>query len=190
MRDALAGNDTKPRSAPSRRLWFGRGTGAESAVTLTAGAPHGPAARRLRRQLALTRAALWAERIARAFWPLFTLLCLLLALALFGAFAALGPVAHRVALGLFALAFAATLVIGGAYFRRPSDAEVRNRLDLADPSRPLAALADDLAVGKGQQGTESAWRLHRARASAAAARLTASWPTPRLSRTDRSALAP
>lgn len=151
---------------------------------LAVGAPRGRVARHLRRQLTLTRIALWVEEIARAFWPLFVLLCLWLALALLGAFGSLGPISHRVLLGFFVLALAVALVIGGASFRRPGEQAARNRLDRGDPSRPLAVLADDLAIGKGEPGTESAWRLHRARAAAAAARLRAGWPEPHLEKRD------
>lgn len=152
------------------------------------GAPQGPATKRLKRQLALTQAGLWVEGIARAFWPVFMLLCLFFALALFGAFAALGPIAHRVLLGAFILGLAGALILGGARFRRPSAQAVRDRLDRSDPGRPLSVLSDKLAIGQGERGTESAWRLHRARASAAAARLTASWPRLQLEKRDRWAL--
>ena len=152
------------------------------------GAPHGPTARRLDRQLALTRAALWVEQIARAFWPVFTLLCLFLALALFGAFAPLGPVSHRILLGAFIFGLAGTLILGGARFRRPDGQAARDRLDRSDPARPLSVLSDELAIGLGHHGAESAWRLHRARASAAAARLTAGWPGLQLEKRDAWAL--
>lgn len=144
--------------------------------------------RRLRRQLRLTRWGLWAEQVARAFWPVFVVLCLAAAMALLGAFAAAGPTGHRVLLGVFAVALVVSLVAGGALFRRPDDATVRARLDSTDPRRPLATMADELAVGRGQDRTESVWRAHRLRAAAAAARLTAGWPDLRLSTRDRWAL--
>lgn len=144
--------------------------------------------KQLRRQLALSRLALWAERITRAFWPVFVIICLWAALALLDVFALFGPVMHRVLLGIFAVALAGALVMGGAAFRRPSEQAVRNRLDSGDPSRPLAILADDLAIGRGDHGTESAWRQHRARASAAAARLRAGWPRFHLEKRDQWAL--
>ncbi|HLS18744.1 MAG TPA: DUF4175 family protein, partial [Paracoccaceae bacterium] len=176
------------------RKWLGnwrkrqrRGVG-RTGTRLSAGAPHGSTARRLERQLALTRVALWVEEIGRAFWPLFTLLCLFLALALFGVFALLGPISHRILLALFTLAFAGALIIDGARFRRPDEHAVRARLDRSDPARPLSVLSDELVIGQGHHGTESAWRLHRARASAAAARLTAGWPRLGLERRDRWAL--
>ncbi len=65
---------------------------------------------------------------------------------------------------------------------------MRDRLDSTDPRRPLATLADELAVGRGSGPTESVWRTHRQRAAAAAARLTAGWPDLRLASRDRWAL--
>lgn len=153
-----------------------------------AGRLRGAEMRRLRRQLKLTRWGLWSEQVARAFWPVFVIVCLAAALALLGAFAALGATGHRVLLGLFALALVAALVAGGARFRRPDEPAVRARLDATDPRRPLATLADDLAVGRGSDPTESVWRTHRLRAAAAAARLTAGWPDLRLASRDRWAL--
>ena len=153
-----------------------------------AGTLRGAEMRRLRRELALTRWGIWAESAARAFWPVFVILCLALALALLGAFAAFGPTGHRVLLGLFALALVAALVLGGARFRRPDEAAIRARLDSSDPRRPLATLEDELAIGRGAGPTESVWRAHRQRAAAAAARLRAGWPDLRLSSRDRWAL--
>ncbi len=153
-----------------------------------AGALRGAEMRRLRRELALTRWGLWAESAVRAFWPVFVILCLALALALLGVFAAFGPTGHRILLGVLALALIAGLVAGGARFRRPDEAAVRARLDRSDPRRPLATLDDELAVGRGAGPTESVWRAHRQRAAAAAARLRAGWPDLRLSSRDRWAL--
>lgn len=65
---------------------------------------------------------------------------------------------------------------------------MRDRLDRSNPGRPLSVLSDELAIGQGHHGTESAWRLHRARASAVAARLTAGWPRLQLEKRDPWAL--
>ena len=140
--------------------------------------------RRVQRQMRLTRWAMTAESAARAFWPLFVTLCLLLALGLLGAFSAFGPLAHRVLLGVAGLLIAAALVLGGYRFRRPTEAEATDRLDSSDRRRPLATLRDDLAVGKGQDAPETVWRAFRDHARKAAVALKARAPDLRLARFD------
>lgn len=153
-----------------------------------ANSPGGVGTRRLDRQLAWTRRALWAERLARAFWPFFVVLCLGVALALFGGFAAFGALGHRVLLAVFLLAAAAALIRGGMRFHPPDAATVQARLDSADPGRPLAVLADALALGRGSDDSEAVWRVHRYRAAIAALGLRARWPDLRLATHDRFAL--
>ena len=144
--------------------------------------------RRLKRQLKRTRLALLAERMAQAFWPLFVVICLAGAAVLLGLFDAFGPVAHRGLLGLAGLSIAAALVLGGMRYRHPQQIEIEDRLDAADRRRPLAALRDELAVGRGERGTETVWAAYRQRARAAAAALLARAPDLRLSSRDRWAL--
>lgn len=144
--------------------------------------------RRLKRQLARTRQALIAEHVAQAFWPLFVVVCLIAAAILLGLFDAFGPVAHRVLLGVAGLVIAAALVLGGMRYRHPSQDEIEDRLDQADRRRPLATLRDDLAVGRGEKGTETVWAAYRQRARSAAAALMARAPDLKLSGRDRWAL--
>ena len=128
-----------------------------------AGGLTGSQRRRVQRQLRWSRRALWAESIARAFWPVFVVVCLAGATALLGGFGAMGPLAHRILIGVFVLCLAATLVLGGLWFRRPGPAAAADRLDQEDTRRPLATLRDDLAVGRGTQDSETVWRAHRDR---------------------------
>lgn len=144
--------------------------------------------RRLKRQLKRTRLALLAERVAQAFWPLFVVFCFVVAMVLLGAFDAFGPMAHRVLLGVAGLVIAAALVLGGMRYRHPQQGEIEDRLDAADRRRPLATLRDELAVGRGDRGTETVWAAYRQRARAAAAALLARAPDLRLSGRDRWAL--
>ena len=89
---------------------------------------------------------------------------------------------------MFVLCLAATLVLGGLWFRRPGPAAAADRLDQEDTRRPLATLRDDLAVGRGTQDSETVWRAHRDRAREAAVALKARWPDLRLSSRDKLAL--
>ncbi|MEM7059904.1 MAG: TIGR02302 family protein [Pseudomonadota bacterium] len=148
------------------------------------GGLRGSEMRKVQRQLRLTRLSILSENIAQAFWPAFAVLCLSLAIALLGGYAALGPLGHRILLVVLILAFAAALIWGGNRFRRPSTDEITDRLDQSDPRRPLSALRDDLAVGKGQKGTETVWRTFRDRARIAAVALRAKAPDLRVAHLD------
>ncbi|MGF1501102.1 MAG: TIGR02302 family protein [Paracoccaceae bacterium] len=154
--------------------------------------PYGTPARgftpTLGRAIRRSRRALWAERLARALWPAFTVFCLAAAAVLFGIVDLLGPVAHRVALGGLGLAVVAALVVGFRGFRVPARDEALARLDASDPARPLGALTDRLAAGKGTPTAQALWRAHLARAEAAAAGLSARAPDLKLSTRDRWAL--
>lgn len=119
------------------------------------------------RALRLTRWGMIWERGARAFWPLAVILC-----GLFSVFA-LGvvPVVPAGLLmwlaGLALLAVIVAAVAGGLRFRRVRPGEAVERLDRTLPGRPLAALADQAAIG----GEGALWQAHlvqmRARAQAA-----------------------
>lgn len=147
-----------------------------------------PLGRALRRRIRLSRLAIWVERLARALWPAFALACLGLATALIGGYAALGPLGHRVALGAVAAAVLIALGLGLARLRRPAEAEARARLDAGSPARPLAALTDRLAGGRGEASAQAIWRAHLRRAERAAAALRPAPPDLRLARWDRWAL--
>jgi uncharacterized protein (TIGR02302 family) len=141
-----------------------------------------------RRALRLSRLALGAERLARALWPFFSALCLVLAGALLGGFAALHAEAHRIAVIGVVAVLAATLAWGAWRFRAPSRAEAARRLDAADPGRPIATLGDSLAAGRADRTSQALWFEHLRRAERAAARLRAAPPDLRLARFDRWAL--
>lgn len=140
------------------------------------------------RALKLSRLALAAEALVRAFWPAYTIAGFVAAAALFGVFAALDAQTHRIvalgALGLFALA----LAWGGLRFRLPSRRAAADRLDAAHPGRPLAAMSDSLAGGRGDRNTLAIWHEHLRRAEREAQQLRAAPPDLRLARFDRWAL--
>ena len=136
------------------------------------------------RALKLSRLALAVERAAQAFWPLFSVLCLVAAAALFGVFGALDAQSHRIAvLGTLGLVLLA-LAWGGLRFRMPDRRAAADRLDTADPDRPLAALSDSLAAGRQDKVSQAIWHAHLRRAEIAAQRLRPRPPDPRLERRD------
>ena len=150
----------------------------------TDGGLRGNEMRVLQRQRKLTRWSLLAERVAFAFWPLFAVICLGLALALLGLHEVLGPLGHRIGLGVFGVAVVAALLLAGNRFRKPVPEEVDARLDEGDPRRPLAILQNSLVVGEGDRASESIWLAHINRAKAAAVALRARMPDLRLSKYD------
>jgi len=97
--------------------------------------------------LRLTLAGLWAERLSRAFWPLWTLLIAALALLSFSVLDHLPIEAGWFAIlsTLAGLAWAA--LHGWRAFARPTRAEALARLDARLPGRPIAAMTDTQALG-------------------------------------------
>ncbi|SUZ30529.1 hypothetical protein ROE7235_00252 [Roseibaca ekhonensis] len=137
------------------------------------------------RALRGTLIGLWAERMARAFWP-----CVTLGL-LFGAALAFGvqdvmPAAWSSALGLGGLAAILVSMIWGAWrLDVPHRADAARRLDQTLPGRPLTAMADQVAVGVDDPGTQALWSAHLARVSRILAQARAVPGDLRLSRFDR-----
>ena len=150
--------------------------------------PRTDALRRLIWPLRLTRAGMVAERVTRAFWPLWSLLFVVLAAIAFGVLPALGYtgiwIAATLALGLVAWA----LLHGIRSFRMPSPEEALDRLDQTMPGRPITALLDTVAVGHSDPATRSVWEVHVARMAGRASEARAPEPDLRLSSSDPYAL--
>lgn len=136
----------------------------------------------------LTLAGLWAERLARAFWPLWSLVLVTLSALAFG-LQDLGPLhyaqAAGAAVGLLALAL---LVWGIRRFRKPTALDALDRLDATMPGRPIAALRDTQAIGTGDPASLAVWRAHQERMAARAAGARPVQPDLRLSSRDRFSL--
>ena len=150
-------------------------------------APSGPMGRvppNLRWTLALTRMGLVAERLVRAFWPVWTLGFALVALLMFGL---------QDVLTLEALwAMSVGSVIGGLWllvrgamrFRWPSAQEALAHLDATLPGRPVQALMDAPAMGQADPATRALWAAHQARMAARAAVAKAPEPNLRIAALD------
>ena len=119
--------------------------------------------RGLRRPLLFTRLGMAAERLARAFWPAWTVALLALAALMMGAHEALPAEAVWALAAAAGLGLAAALGWGAWRFRPPTRAEARERLDATLPGRPLAALADRDAVGGDDPASRVIWAAHQAR---------------------------
>lgn len=137
------------------------------------------------------RRTLWGmalERFLRVFWPLGALVAVLWAALAFGA-ADLPPRSVLVGgVGIAAFAVVLGLWYGVSRFKWPSRDEARARVDATLPGRPLAALADKPALGKGDAGAEGLWAAHLRRMAGIAAGARAAPPDLQLARHDPWAL--
>ncbi|PTE23075.1 TIGR02302 family protein [Cereibacter changlensis JA139] len=136
----------------------------------------------------LTLAGLWAERIARAFWPLWTLVIATLAVLSFGAQDTLPLEAAWAGAVLVLLGLAASLVYAFRNFRRPTRTEAMARLDASLSGRPISALTDTQAIGTTDPASLAVWQAHLRRMAARAAAAKPIAPDLKLARRDPFAL--
>jgi uncharacterized protein (TIGR02302 family) len=147
-----------------------------------------PPLKSLVRPMRLTLAGLWAERLARAFWPLWSLILVTAAALAFG-IQDLGPLTYAQAagavVGILALAL---LALGLRTFRKPTAMDALDRLDATMPGRPIAALRDTQAIGTGDPASLAVWQAHQDRMAARAAGARPVQPDLKLSSRDRFSL--
>ncbi|MFO1201299.1 MAG: TIGR02302 family protein [Tabrizicola sp.] len=136
----------------------------------------------------LTLAGLWAERLARAFWPLWSLILVTLAALAFGV-QDLGPLHYAQAAGaVIGILGLALLAWGVKSFRKPTAMDALDRLDSTMPGRPIAALRDTQAIGTNDPASLAVWKAHQDRMAARAAGARPVQPDLRLSSRDRFSL--
>ncbi|WP_299848261.1 TIGR02302 family protein [uncultured Roseovarius sp.] len=146
--------------------------------------PLTPVLHRLRKPLTLTWAGLIAERVVRAFWPLWTLVATLAAALMMGLHEVFSFEILWSVMVLAVLALITAAVHGIRRFRWPRRAEAVARIDAALPGHPLAALADEQAIGSGDPASEALWQAHQKRMADRAAQAKAVEPDLKLSRRD------
>lgn len=119
--------------------------------------------------LRMTWAGLWAERLTRSFWPLWSVLIAALGILAFG-IQDMVPIEAAWA-GLVVCIGGAlfTLIAGIRRFRPPTREDALIRLDETLPGHPIAALTDQQAIGADDPASAAVWRVHLARMAAAAA---------------------
>ncbi|MEP5728452.1 MAG: DUF4175 domain-containing protein [Sulfitobacter sp.] len=123
----------------------------------------------LRWPIRFTWAGMLAERLVQAFWPLLTVVLVILATLMLGlqdqVIVEIVWAASIVAAGaaLWALVYAARR------FRVPSHFAALERLDASLPGRPINALLDEAAIGAQDDASMAVWRAHKARMAARAA---------------------
>jgi uncharacterized protein (TIGR02302 family) len=139
---------------------------------------------RLRVPLAATLAGLWAERLTRAFWPLWSVLIAALAALSFGLHDTLPIEAVWTGLVAVLVGVVWSLWSGVRAFRRPTRAEALARIDATLPGQPLATLADTQAIGAADPMSAAVWAVHRRRMADRAAGARPVPPDLRLARRD------
>ncbi|MEM7732858.1 MAG: TIGR02302 family protein [Pseudomonadota bacterium] len=139
---------------------------------------------RLRRPLRLTWAGLIAERLVRAFWPLWSVVASVSAALMLGLQDVLPVEAVWFALIVTGAAFIGFLIFGIWRFRWPKRQEAVDRLDASLKGRPLAALGDNQAIGTGDEASERLWSAHLGRMADRARDAQAVEPDLRLSGRD------
>ncbi|WP_290685007.1 MULTISPECIES: TIGR02302 family protein [unclassified Haematobacter] len=118
---------------------------------------------RLKWPLRLTRWGLVAERLTQAFWPVPVILFATLAIIFFGVLDAVSIEVAWAGAVLIVVGLVAAAALGARRFRWPSRAEAAARLDATLPGRPISALGDHIAIGKGDEAAQRVWRAHLAR---------------------------
>lgn len=140
------------------------------------------------RPLRLTLLGLWAERLVRAYWPVWTILLAVVSALAFGLQDHLPLEVLWGSVVLAGLGLVWTLGRGLRAFRRPTRAEALVRLDSRLPGQPIAALGDVQVIGTDDPASLAVWQAHRARMAARAAGARAVEPDLRLARRDPFAL--
>ena len=116
-----------------------------------------------RLSLWLTHVGMVAEQVLRAFWPVFSIVLVLLAALMLGL---QDHVPVEIVWGAGALAFLSLLVavaLGLRKFNLPSRVDALIRLDETLPGRPIQALMDDQAIGAADRDSVALWQAHKAR---------------------------
>lgn len=104
-----------------------------------------------------------AENAVRAFWPLWSVIFVCLAPLMFGWQDVLPLEAFWILVVIAATALIAALVFGLRRFKMPTQSDALARVDAALPGRPIAALSDAQAIGRGDPASEAVWHAHVAR---------------------------
>ena len=122
-----------------------------------------PISRILRLPMALTRLGMLAERLLRSFWPLLTVVMLVLAALMLGLHDLLQVEIVWASAVLSVLAALGAFAYGVRTLRWPTRTEALARLDESLPGRPIQALMDEQAIGVGDAASAAVWRAHQER---------------------------
>ncbi|MDQ7070271.1 MAG: TIGR02302 family protein [Rhodobacterales bacterium] len=127
---------------------------------------------------------MFAESMARAFWPLWSVVIFALGLLMLGLHDTLD---RNLVLGIAASLGIVALWAGYYGLRRmswPRKSDALARLDATLAGQPIAAVLDDQVIGSEDAGSIAVWRAHRARMAAAALKAQAVAPDLRVAKFD------
>lgn len=108
----------------------------------------------------LTFLGLAAERIVRAFWPLWTVLLLIWALLASGILRTSPVEIFWFSTLLGATGLISALIYAFRHFSKPGWPEALERLDRSLAGRPISTSLDDQAIGSGDAASEAVWKAH------------------------------
>lgn len=117
--------------------------------------------RGLRLRLVQSRLALWAEVLARQFWPVWTLGLFTYTFVSFGGLGLITPSHAKWLMAGVAVIALGLLATGMRGMRMPNKASAIDRIDAGLKGSPLASLRDNPATGKGDALTNALWEMHQ-----------------------------
>jgi uncharacterized protein (TIGR02302 family) len=113
---------------------------------------------------------MFAEALVRSFWPLLSVILLVLAALMLGVQDSVAVEAVWVGTVAAAIAGLSAFGYGLRTFSLPTRKDALARLDRSLPGRPLQALIDRQTIGAEDAASASVWRAHQARMAERAAR--------------------
>lgn len=135
-----------------------------------------------------TYAGLWAERVVRAFWPLWSIVFVTLAALMLGLQDEVPTEWVWGAGGVLGLGGLWAIVRAARMFRRPSREEALWRLDATLKGNPIQALRDSQAIGANDPASSAIWAAHQTRMRRGLAEAKPVQPDLRMSHADPFAL--
>ncbi|MEM9967738.1 MAG: TIGR02302 family protein [Pseudomonadota bacterium] len=143
---------------------------------------------RLRWPLRFTWLGMMAEVLVQAFWPLMSLMLVIVAILMLGVHDTIPLEAVWLLGAVFAVSMLGAMVYAWRRCRLPRWKEAMERLDRSLVGRPIRALLDDPAIGENDDAAMAVWRAHKARMSETASRARAVAGDLRVSKRDPYAL--
>ncbi len=144
---------------------------------------------RLDRQIALSRFALGFERAWPLLWLPLAVFLVFLAVSWLGVWVRITPQWRALGVGLFAIAFLASLwPLARLAWPRRADAVDRLDRSARGAHRPAAAVEDQLALGGSDEMSRALWQAHLTRQKAAISQLSVAPPRPGMAGRDLRAL--
>lgn len=117
----------------------------------------------LKRPIGLTRLGLVAEQVVRAFWPFWSIIFVVIAPLLFGWHEVMPIEGFWAYVVLSALGLLLSFLWGVKQFRWPKRHQAIAKVDAQIKGQPIAALADQQAIGAGDAASEVVWQTHLTR---------------------------